>query len=182
MRLYEIVNLYQAALDWMEEEMPDIAASGGEIPKELASLLDEAESDFETKVQNLAFVIRDQSAKALAIKSEIDQLAKKHKAANGRADYLKKDLHDEMLRAKINRVDGEVLKVGIRINSAMSISLLDPEKIPQKFRKVTVTFKAREALAALKEDGKLDKLKKVCPGVMIDGIFKVSRGSHLRIW
>ena len=64
----------------------------------------------------------------------------------------------------------------------MSIALLDPEKIPQKFRKVTVTFKAREALAALKEEGKLDKLKKASAGVRIDEIYKVARGSHLRIW
>ena len=177
--LYEIVDDYRAALDWIDDHAEEIAAAGGEIPEELDHLLNWTESDLNKKVENVALVIQNQLANAAAVKSEADRLAKRAASMVRQAESLKRYLHGEMERAGVKRIDGDLVKVAVQKNGRPSISLVNPEVIPPQWSKTTVAFDGQAAYLALKAAGELD----LRPGETRQTAgLSITCGTHLRVW
>lgn len=101
LRLYEAVDQLEVVLDWMSEHEEAIVAAGGELPPELAELLDEVEGTLEAKVERTALVVRNLLANAKAAKEEADRLAAIAGTYNRQADSLKNYLLHSLKRAGV---------------------------------------------------------------------------------
>lgn len=81
MKLYEYAEQYEALRQMAEDES---------IPPEaLADTLESIDDEFETKVDNIACIIKDELSVAEAIKKEIDALTARMKRHEATADQLK---------------------------------------------------------------------------------------------
>lgn len=81
MKLYEYAEQYEALKQMAEDES---------IPPEaLADTLESIDDEFETKVDSIACIIKDELATAEAIKKEIDALTARMKRHEATADQLK---------------------------------------------------------------------------------------------
>lgn len=81
MKLYEYAEQYEALKQMAEDES---------IPPEaLADTLESIDDEFETKVDSIACIIKDELATAEAIKKEIDALTVRMKRHEATADQLK---------------------------------------------------------------------------------------------
>lgn len=137
LKLYEAVDAYQTALDWMEEHEDEIISAGGELPEELDAILDQAEGDLEEKVKRVALVVQNLKANANAAKEEADRLATTARSYQRQADALTNYLQYEMERAGVPRVETPVVKVRIQRASRPSITPTVPiEDLPQEFQRI----------------------------------------------
>ena len=180
MKLYECVTAYQTALDWIDEHPVMLAEAGGEIPHDLAELIDSTEADLNQKVENVALVIRNQQVEADAIKAEASRLADLAASRQRQVDSLKAYLRYEMDRAGVSKVEGALVKVRVQKNGRPSMKLADPDFIPEVWRKTVVTFDSQEAYQRLKVAGVLDELKD-SDTIEKYGVI-VTQGKHLRIY
>jgi hypothetical protein len=174
--LYDVVKEYRAALAWMADHEEEL--SSGEVHPELDAMLDQVEGDLNAKVQNVALVIQDQAADVKKLVDEASRLQDRARSASRRIDHLKEWLAFNLRAAGVTKIEGDLIKVGLRKNSAPSIKPEDPEFIPEEFRKVVVSFDGTAAKKHLKDAGKLPA---DIGRYEIDGLI-VERGQHLRIW
>ena len=143
LKLYEAVDAYQTALDWIEENEDAIRDAGGEIPQELDELLEMAEGDLEEKVKRVALVVQNLKANAAAAKSEADRLATSARGYDRQAAALTNYLHHQLTRAGIERVETPLVKV--RIQRASRPSVRPVGEIPEEFQRVRVEFDGAKA-------------------------------------
>lgn len=148
LKLYDAVDAYQTALDWMEEHEDEIVAAGGELPEELDAILEQAEGDLEEKVKRVALVIQNLKANANAAKEEADRLATTARSYQRQADALTQYLQYELERAGVPRVETPVVKV--RIQRASRPSIRPVGEIPEEFQRVTVSFDGQKAYEHVK--------------------------------
>lgn len=87
MNLYEINEQIIEAFD--EAIDPE---TGEIIDEEAFDRLDQLKEDFEEKVENLAIYVKDLKAQAVALKTEKENLAKRQKAAERRAESIERYL------------------------------------------------------------------------------------------
>lgn len=175
LKLYEAVDAYQTALDWIEENEEAIRSAGGEIPPELDELLEMSEGDLEEKVKRVALVVQNLKANAKAAKEESDRLATSARSFQRQADALTSYLQAQLTRAGLERIETPVVKV--RIQRASRPSIRPIGEIPEEFQRVSVSFDGAKAYDHLKP-----LLGKDCEDVgEVDGLrFEYSRG--IRIW
>ena len=178
MRLYEYVDDYETVLDWIEEHEDVIREAGGELPPELEALLDEVEGAVEEKVKRVALVVQNMLAAAKAAKAEADRLSALAASRTRQADSLKTYLAMQIRRLGTTRVDTDLVKVRIQRNGRPSIRPLDPEHIPEPFRRVRVEFDGAVAYDTLKSAGLLQDAPDTFD---IEGL-RVEYGEHVRIW
>lgn len=81
MKLYEIAEQYEALRQLAEDENLS--------PEALADTLESIDDEFETKVDSIACIIKDELATAEAIKKEIDALTARMKRHESTAEQLK---------------------------------------------------------------------------------------------
>lgn len=148
LKLYEAVDAYQQALDWIEENEEAIREAGGEIPPELDWLLNLAEGDLTEKVKRTALVIQNLKANAEAAKSQADRIAAHARSYARQAEVLTNYLQFEMERAGVPRVETPVIKV--RIQRASRPSIRPVGEIPEAFQRVRVDFDAQAAYEHLR--------------------------------
>ena len=111
MKLYEIGSELRAIIDAVD---PDT----GELTEEQAAQLDALEGAFEQKCESVAFVVRELTAEADAIKAEADRLAKSARARRNSAKRLKDYLLSEMQRQNVPKVKGEILTIRRQLSPA----------------------------------------------------------------
>lgn len=88
MKLYEYAEQYEVLKQMAEDES---------IPPEaLADTLESIDDEFETKVDSIACIIKDELATAEAIKKEIDALTARMKRHEATADQLKSYTMEQM--------------------------------------------------------------------------------------
>lgn len=151
LKLYEAVDAYQTALDWMDEHEEEIIAAGGELPEELDAILEQAEGDLEEKVKRVALVVQNLKANASAAKEEADRLATTARSYQRQADALTNYLHHQMERAGVPRVETPVVKVRIQRASRPSIhSTVDLDELPDDLKRVTVSLDGNAAYERVK--------------------------------
>jgi len=150
MQLYKLADEYQALLLAVE-------ASEGVLDEDSEKALDEIQEDFAAKVENVAKLVRAREAERDAIKAEADRLAKRARACDGQARWLKEYIKHQMMRAKREVVEGEILKVRLQNNPA-SCNVLDQSALPEDFiREIPAKFEPdkKSIIAALKDGAKV---------------------------
>lgn len=180
LKLHEVTDQYLAALDYIDEHADEIIAAGGVLPDELAELLDQAEGELEAKIEQIALLIQTINANADVLDSEIKRLQARRDSFHKSAEGLKGYVQAELTHAGIKRVKTARISTWVQKNGRPSLTLIDPENIPEAYRRerVIIDFDSQAAYDDLKAAGELpDEPGKV---VEKDGI-RAERGSHLRV-
>lgn len=136
LKLWQLADAYEQASAWIEEHSEEIQAAGGEIPPELAEILDAIDDDFATKVERVGLVIRQMEASAKVAKSEADRLAALASSYENGADSLKEYCRLNMMRVGTLKVDGALVKIWVQKNGRPSIRPADPSNPPAKYQRV----------------------------------------------
>ena len=141
MTLYEINDEIRAAADAayiVDEETGEI------IEKD--QYIDELNVMKEEKVENIALYIKNLIAEAAAIKAEKDALAKRQKAAENKADYLKRYLNGCLSGEKFSTP-----RVSLSYRKTTSVSIPDVYIVPDDYlRKVEPSPDKTAIKAAIK--------------------------------
>jgi hypothetical protein len=137
LRLYQATDALLEVKLWIVEHESEIIAAGGEMPPELAELVELAEGQFEEKIERVALFIRELLGTAKVAKEEADRLAKRAKAMEAAAESLKNGyLRWQMYRANVPAVKRPLATVRIQRNSAPSLALsVDPKTLPDALRR-----------------------------------------------
>lgn len=114
LKLYEATDALQVVAEWLEENDELIRASEGAIPDELAELLAKAEGDFNVKAERVALFIQERLGQSKLVKDEADRLAARAARLKRHAETLKRYLHAELLRARIQKVEGKLISVRVQ--------------------------------------------------------------------
>lgn len=143
-------TLYDIDADLREIE-DALWESGGDIDDEIddryATLLDARED----KVDGYYALIRTFSAEAEKFSAEEERMAGKRKAAENAARRLKDRLLASMQARGERELAGRLGKVKVQKAGTRPVELLvDPDDLPERFRRVTVATDSRALAAALK--------------------------------
>lgn len=129
--LYEISREYTEALEGLE-----IDEETGEILNYEA--LEKLDGQLEEKAESIACYIKDLTAHAEAVKAEGEILAKRRKAAENKAESLKRYLATCMDMAGKEKLETARCKIGFRRTSVVNI--LDESKIPAEYMNEKITY------------------------------------------
>ena len=152
LKLYEEVDQYQVVLDWIDEHEDEIIAAGGELPGHLVELLDEVQGRVEEKVERTGLFVRNLEANAKAIEEEAQRLAKRARVLRSTAKGLKEYLGHQLDRLGVTRIDSPRCPVRWQTNGGKpSVELIDPNNVPEMFRRIKVEFDAEKAFAVAAE-------------------------------
>lgn len=131
LKLHEYVDELEQVLDWIAENEEQIVATGGELPPDLAELLERLEANLTEKVRRIALVILNLTASAKAAAAEADRIAAMARSYERQAEWLKRYLMFQMQRAGSTRVETPTVKVRIQKNTRPSIRCASAE-IPDR--------------------------------------------------
>ena len=126
MKLYELTAEYQSLVDAMEQS--EDASTDEGLHEDLAGILDE----IDRKAEYLARVVKTLEAEADAFKSAADELTKKSKARDNRANSIKRYLEESLRSAGIEKIKGELFTVSIQQNNP-SVFVTDEKSIPNDY-------------------------------------------------
>ncbi len=124
-KLYEATDALATVDAWIQEHADEILANGGELTPELLALLDQAEGDFDAKVEKVALKVRELIAEADAVKVEADRLTQRAKTAKNAADSLKAYLHRQLEAAGKTQVKGTLVTVALQKNPPRVVTTRD---------------------------------------------------------
>jgi Gp157 protein len=178
LRLYETVDALEVVRQWVSEHANEIVAAGGELPPELADLVDKVELDFEQKVERVALYIRELLVTSSAIDEEAKRLASRSATLKRTAEGLKGYLLGQLTRAEVQKVEGKLATVRIQRNPpAVRCSITDLRDLSERSPDVveaTTNYRLRSdvVLAMWKDEARRGEIP---PGISIE------QGTHLRI-
>lgn len=129
LRLYEATDALEVVREWLEENVETIIAAGGEIPDELAQLIDRAEGDFDTKVERVALFIQERLGQAKLIKEEAKRLSDRAAREERKAETMKRYLLVNLQRANKKKVEGKLVDVRVQANPISIKTELDDEQL-----------------------------------------------------
>ncbi|HHX72170.1 MAG TPA: siphovirus Gp157 family protein [Clostridiales bacterium] len=125
--LYEITQDYLSALDGLQ-----VDEETGEILN--IETLEEVSADFEKKAEAVACYIKNLNAFTVALKSEEEALSVRRKAAEKKAENLKKYLASCLETAGMTKLETPKAKLSFRKSS--SVQICDPDLIPSEFKEI----------------------------------------------
>jgi hypothetical protein len=126
--LYQLSGDYLTALQDLTD--PELGLEDVVIKDTLESL----SGDFEVKAQNVAMFIRNLETTAEAIKQAESDMAKRRKAIENRAMWLKSYLKGNMELTGISKIECPYFKLSLAKNPA-SVELIDESIIPEEFKR-----------------------------------------------
>ena len=129
----------------------------------------ELKMDFEAKLEAIACVIRNKQADSKKLAEHLSEVTKSKKALDRDVEGLKNYVKKHMEQLNITRLQAGMHKFAIQRNSAMSVEVLDWNKLDEEWKKV----KWEPRLSAI-----ADHVKET--GEEPEGT-RVTRGTHLRI-
>ncbi len=140
--LYDISSDYLQALDLFTDPEAD-------IPLEAAlDTLEGIEGQLQEKAVNVAKFMQNLDAAAKAIKEAEQQMAKRRKAIENRARWIKDYLKQNMEAAGITKIESPWFSLSIQKNPP-SVEVLDESALPEDYKTEVVTVKIDKA--AIKE-------------------------------
>ena len=104
-------------------------------PEELQKAAEALSGQFNEKAVNVAKFIMELVADNIAIETEINRLLDKRKSVNNKIFNLKEYLKNNMVKARIDKIDGIVVKLSIRGNPP-SCEVQDVMALPSEYRKL----------------------------------------------
>lgn len=138
-----MANLYELTRA-IEEFDLEIDEETGEVTN--LDELDALELERDTKVENIALWVKNLTAEAAAIKAEVQNLTKRQKAAENKAERLKDYLIGNLAGEKF-----KTPKVAISYRTSESVELTgEPEDLPPEFLRQKLEAKKTDIKKALK--------------------------------
>lgn len=131
MKLYEIEQTYLAALDFFTDPETDVPAEA------VTDTLESLEGEFETKAINVAAFLRGMEKEAEAIEEAEKQMARRRKALEARARWLRDYLKIGMEVTGLKKIPCKWFVLSIQKNPA-SVDVFDETALPDEF-KIPVT-------------------------------------------
>lgn len=123
MKLYEMAEAYQSLLEAIEEG------------QDFSVALEQLEDKIDTKVENIAKVIKTTDAQVKAIKDEEKRLAERRKALEANIERLKTYTSTTLQNAGLTKVKGSLLTVSLQNNKPSVVvdetEIADEWLIPQ---------------------------------------------------
>lgn len=136
--LYEISHDYLQALDAFTD--PD-----SDIPLDAAlDTLEGIEGQLQEKAVNVAKFMQNLDATAKAIKEAEQQMARRRRAIENRAGWIKTYLKNNMEAAGITRIESPWFRLAIQKNPE-AVEILDDAMVPDDFKTEVVTVKVDKA-------------------------------------
>lgn len=131
MNLYTLTESYRNLLELTENE---------EVQQEvLEESLKDLEDDINTKVENIAKVIKTLNAESKVLDEEVKRLANRKKILNNRIDSLKTYVLGNMNALGLKKVKGAILSVSI--TEPKSTQIYSENLIPNEYKEEIITFK-----------------------------------------
>lgn len=127
MRLYDLAQRYQQALDIIEGADKDFT-------EEQWDILIGIEGDFRTKVETVAKFAKSLEADVEAIKAERKRLADRQGTLDRKVRWLKGYLLHALQSTGTSKVKGELLTVSLR-KAPVSCVVEDAEQVPGEFKR-----------------------------------------------
>ena len=138
--LFDIDERLVDLMDQVEEAVAD----DGEVPQELVHEINDYLEAFRTKVDRIAGYWRWQESIAEICGKEVERLAARKKAAEGRLDRLKNMLLAFMLSHGAKRLEGEKAAIGMQANGMASLVIDDPSRLGECFLENSIRFTKTE--------------------------------------
>ena len=179
--LYECVDDLLTVRDWLDEHADQVIEAGGDIAAlpELAALIDQAEGDFEAKVQRVALFILELTRTADAVAEEAKRLTARAARDKKSADALKHYLLLNMTRAECKKVEGKLATVRVQASPAAVHSALTDGELADLWARPD-----NKLVRRIPETYKLDAravIEAEALGEPIPAGVTVTRASHVRI-
>jgi len=124
MTLYELTDNFKSLLLMAED--PDID------PNAIADTMEAIEGELEDKAEGYAMVMRQLTADADAIQTEIDRLTARKKTINANIDRMKAALFNSMKTTGKTKFKTKLFNFSIRKNPA-AVVIDDPAAVPTEF-------------------------------------------------
>jgi hypothetical protein len=132
--LYEISNDYMKALDLFTD--PD-----ADIPMDAAlDTLEGIEGQLQDKAINVAKFMQNMDATASAIKQAEQKMARRRKAIESRAEWLKDYLKRNMEAAGVTKIESPWFVLSVQKNPA-AVQVTDETQLPESFKQEVVSVK-----------------------------------------
>ena len=128
-----MANLYELTRA-IEEFDLEIDEETGEVTN--LDELDALELERDTKVENIALWVKNLTAEAAAIKAEVQNLTKRQKAAENKAERLKDYLMGNLAGEKF-----KTPKVAISYRTSEAVEITDEDLIPEEFLVIKTEYK-----------------------------------------
>lgn len=166
MKLYELPRHY-------EEIYETLSQNGGEVTEELELCLAALNDELETKVQNLALLIRQSEARADAIDAEAKRLQALSTVERNTAKRLKEYLHRNLVETKVDQVKTDLCLVWVQ-NSPPKVEFLgeDVRDLPVEYTRVIPEERVLDTKAVLAAAKAGEELPET---------LAVTQGTHLRM-
>jgi Siphovirus Gp157 len=142
----EIQQLEDAIATIQENETLSDDDRENQLQQTFSKWLEVGES-FKTKAELVAAYIRHQEALAEARKAEARRIRTLAEQAENQANRLRHYLTNEMLRSRVDRIDGVTVKIGLRKKPPKVLLNVPLEELPSEYVAVEYTPK----LAKIKE-------------------------------
>ena len=126
MKLYEVAEAFAKIQEFLNDAQTD------EEIVAIKEVLVDYECQFEEKVENITYIIRNFQSDVEALKKEEMRLAEKRKAAERKIESLKDYLFGAFMQTGTERIKYPQFTVSIR-NNAESVNVKDVTKIPQDY-------------------------------------------------
>ena len=132
--LYEIGQDYLRALDHFTDPEVDIPAAA------VTDTLDGIEGQLQDKAINVAKFMQNLDATASAIRDAEQQMARRRKAIENRARWIRDYLKANMEASGITRIESPWFRLAIQ-NNPVAVEITDEAALPDDYKVETVTVK-----------------------------------------
>lgn len=154
MKVYEIQSEYDNLIA-MNEAIIEAESTGldvSEMKADIEKQLEQLGFETESKMENIAKLIRNLEAESTAYKAEIERMAKKMKSVDSQISYIKEFLIKPVLLKRDGKLNAGLFKLSLRKSKAVNI--YNDSEIPSEYKETVTTVKILKAeiSKALKEN------------------------------
>jgi hypothetical protein len=132
--LYNLSANYLQALDFLTDPEADLPAEA------VKDTLEALAGELEDKAVNVAKFLRNMEAAAEAIKAAEAEMAKRRKALESRAQWMKDYLKGNMEHTGITKIECPYFKLSIQGNPP-AVNIIDETAIPEQFKEQIIDWK-----------------------------------------
>jgi hypothetical protein len=132
--LYHLSANYLQALDFLADPEADLPAEA------VKDTLEALAGELEDKAINVAKFLRNMEAAAEAIKAAEADMAKRRKALESRAQWMKDYLKGNMEHTGITKIECPYFKLSVQSNPP-AVNIIDETAIPEQFKEQVIDWK-----------------------------------------
>ncbi len=142
-KLYEIAQEFKQVEEFLESILNSETSKDEEVFNVLSEKLNEIELDFETKVENIFYILKDLQSEDDVLTNEIKRLTERRRVVLNEAIWLKEYLKKSMIQVGRNSLKTPLMSVHLR-NKPDDLKILNELEIPSEFFEHKITLKKDE--------------------------------------